>query len=120
MKRIPLLLMFLSIISLPIGAKDDIDLGYNNPPTNKENKNPRSIIIPVVASLDSDKLVILFDEFVSSRVMIEDTIQNSVIIDQTYPASTSIQVDLLTLPSGSYYLYIYAYDCWWLGEFELY
>lgn len=119
MKRIPLLLMFLSIISLPIGAKDDIDLGYNDPPTNKEYKKPRSIIIPVVASLDSDKLVILFDEFVSSRVMIEDTIQNSVIIDQTYPASTSIQVDLSALPSGSYYLYIYAYDCWWLGEFEL-
>ena len=63
MKRIPLLLMFLSIISLPIGATDDIDLDYNDPPTNKENKNPRSIIIPVVASLDSDKLVILFDEF---------------------------------------------------------
>ena len=51
---------------------------------------------------------------------IEDTIQNSVIIDQTYPASSSVQVDLSTLPSGSYYLYIYAYDCWWLGEFELY
>lgn len=119
MKRIPLLLMFLSIISLPIGAKDDIDLDYNNPPTNTEHKKPRSIIIPVVASLDSDKLVILFDEFVSSRVMIEDTIQNSVIIDQTYPASSSVQVDLSTLPSGIYSLHIYAYDCWWLGEFEL-
>ena len=119
MKRIPLLLMFLSIISLPIGATDDIDLDYNDPPTNKENKNPRSIIIPVVSSLDSDKLVILFDESVSSRVMIEDTIQNSVIIDQTYPASSSVQVDLSSLPSGNYYLYIYAYDTWWTGEFEL-
>ena len=85
---------------------------------NKNNKNQRSLEIPLSYNLVNDILQIQMCYPTNCSMIIVDSC-DSVIIDQTYPASTSIQVDLSALPSGSYYLYIYAYDCWWLGEFEL-
>ena len=84
----------------------------------KNNKNQRSLDIPLSFSLDNDMLLIQMCHSTPVEVIICNQI-DSVIFDQTYPASTSVQVDLSTLLSGSYYLYIYAYDTWWVAEFEL-
>lgn len=85
----------------------------------KNNKNQRSLDIPLSYNLVNGILQIQMCYPTNCSMIIVDS-YGSVVFDQTYPASTSIQVDLSALPSGSYYLYIYAYDCWWLGEFELY
>lgn len=119
MRKIYLLLMLTSLSCLSASAFGDLDLDPQDSPTNKEDKKPRSIIMPITASIDSNILVILYDELLSSRLVIKEEFHDVPVFDQTYPASSSVQVDLSLLPSGNYYLYIYAYDTWWTGEFEL-
>ena len=117
--RIRLLLMALvTLTPLHVFSENKPPIPIESDGDDKNNKNQRSLDIPLSYNLVNDILQIQMCYPTNCSMIIVDS-YGSVVFDQTYPASTSVQVDLSTLPSGSYYLYIYAYDCWWLGEFEL-
>lgn len=84
----------------------------------KNNKNQRTLEFPVSFCLENNFLNVEMYSPIISEILISNS-ENTVVFDQAYPASSSVQVDLSSLPSGNYYLYIYAYDTWWTGEFEL-
>jgi hypothetical protein len=110
-----LLMMFTSV---SFSADKSDNWKDSEPIPGGDDGKSRSVVADIVVHVEADLLSVDIPIQTTSRIVIENA-EECVVFDQTYPASSSVQVDLSTLPSGSYYLYIYAYDCWCVGEFEL-
>ena len=117
--KIRLLLMALvTLTPLHVFSENKPPIPIESDGDDKNNKNQRTLEFPVSFCLENNFLNVEMYSPIISEILISNS-ENTVVFDQVYPASSSVQVDLSSLPSGNYYLYIYAYDTWWTGEFEL-
>ena len=74
----------------------------------------------VSASIDQQVLTVSFSDVTASSVVVyEESDPDTVLFSQTYSPAYSVQANLTTLPTGDYVVEIYAFDEWWIGEFEI-
>jgi hypothetical protein len=111
-------LLFLALLSTLSYANDDIPLRQGNLPNPGDPTNPRSIEIPVTASIDGQVVTVSFSELTESQIVVTDSAELTV-YNHIYAPACSVQANLNSLPSGSYTLHIYAFGVWWYGDFVL-
>ena len=110
-------LLFLAVlIGQFVTAKDNIDLVMDSPGLDPED-DPRSVT-QVMASIDGQVVTVSFSELTESQIVVTDSAELTV-YNQIYAPACSVQVNLNSLPSGSYTLHIYAFGVWWYGLFTL-
>ena len=112
-----LLFILLSAFTFSAYAQH-IELKGGSIPEPGEPTNPRSIEIPVTASIDGQVVTVSFSELTESQIVVTDSAELTV-YNQIYAPACSVQVNLNSLPSGSYTLHIYAFGVWWYGLFTL-
>lgn len=116
-KRLFLTLLCAVLFSLP-GWSDGavIDLQRDDHITS----GSRSMEENLSAEIDNGLLSIYCSEATKLRVIISSTASPlTPIIDDSFDTSDSVTEDLSSLTSGRYTLHIYAYNCWWVGYFEI-
>ena len=80
----------------------------------------RTIIGVVTATKCEQALTLSFSDLTESSVMVyEASDPDTVLFSQTYAPAYSVQANLTTLPAGDYVVEIYAFNEWWIGEFEM-
>lgn len=72
----------------------------------------------VSASIDEHVLTVSFTDVTASSIVVYDA-TDTVVFSQTYSPAYSVQANLTTLPTGDYVVEIYAFNVWWIGEFEI-
>lgn len=72
----------------------------------------------VSASIDEHVLTVSFTDVTASSIVVYDA-TDTVVFSQTYAPAYSVQANLTTLPAGDYVVEIYAFNVWWIGEFEI-
>lgn len=112
-----LLITFLGAIIDVYGG--DIDLIPPFPPGDGNDGNGRSTEYVVTANYNEHYLSVGYNDFSSSRILIEESSTNNVVFDQQYGLNSGLQIDLSSIPIGNYILYIYVYGYWWIGEFSI-
>lgn len=76
--------------------------------------------VVVTASINQQVLTVSFtDATASSIVVYEESDPDTVLFSQTYAPAYSVQANLTTLPAGDYVVEIYAFNEWWIGEFDI-
>lgn len=74
----------------------------------------------VSASIDEQVLTVSFTDVTASSIVVYDaTDPDTVLFSQNYAPAYSAQADLTSLPAGEYVVEIYAFDEWWIGDFEI-
>lgn len=72
----------------------------------------------VVAIIDTHELIVTFSNITTSSVIIYGISDpDTILFTQSYSPAYSVQADLTSLPAGNYVVDIYAFGCWWTGEF---
>ena len=114
-KKNYLLLLIAAIVTLPVfGSKHEIQVRKNGTHTGSRSE------VVVSASIEDQVLTVSFsDATASSIVVYEESDPDTVLFSQTYAPAYSVQANLTTLPTGDYVVEIYAFDEWWIGEFEM-
>jgi hypothetical protein len=59
-----------------------------------------------------------FTDVTASSIVVYDA-TDTVVFSQNYTPAYSAQADLTSLPAGEYVVEIYAFDEWWIGDFEI-
>lgn len=111
-------LTILATTSLMSFANDEIPLRQGSIFEPGEPTNPRSIECEVMASTDGQVVTASYSELVASQIVVKNT-GNQIVFDQTYAPACSVEVNITSLPIGSYTIYIYVMDNWWYGQFEI-
>lgn len=109
------IMLFIALFTLSLYAKDDIIVrkkaGHETGSRTEE---------VVTASINQQVLTVSFtDATASSIVVYEESDPDTVLFSQTYAPAYSVQANLTTLPAGDYIVEIYAFNEWWIGEFEI-
>lgn len=74
----------------------------------------------VSASINEQVLTVSFSDVTASSIVVYDaTDPDTPLFTQNYSPAYSAQANLTTLPAGEYVVEIYAFDTWWIGEFEI-
>ncbi len=74
----------------------------------------------VTASINQQVLTVSFSDVTASSIVVyEESDPDNVLFSQTYTPAYSVQANLTTLPAGDYVVEIYAFNEWWIGEFEM-
>lgn len=104
-----------SIIALPLFAGEQIAIKVKaGPYTGSRSESV------VTASIDEQVLTVSFADVTASSIVVYDaTDPDTVLFSQIYAPAYSAQADLTSLPAGEYVVEIYAFDEWWIGEFEI-
>lgn len=104
-----------SIIALPLFAGEQIALRMK--PGSYTGSRSESA---VSASIDEQVLTVSFTDVTASSIVVYDaTDPDTVLFSQNYAPANSAQADLTSLPAGEYVVEIYAFDEWWIGDFEI-
>ena len=109
------IMLFAALFTLSLFAKDDIIVrkkaGHETGSRTEE---------VVTASINQQVLTVSFTDVTASSVVVyEESDPDTVLFSQTYSPAYSVQANLTTLPTGDYVVEIYAFDEWWIGEFEI-
>ena len=114
-KKNYLLLLIAAIVTLPVfGSQHEIQVKKKGTQTGSRSE------VVVNASIDQQVLTVSFTDVTASSVVVyEESDPDTVLFSQTYAPAYSVQADLTTLPAGDYVVEIYAFDEWWIGEFEI-
>ena len=109
------IMLFAALFTLSLFAKDDIIVrkkaGHETGSRTEE---------VVTASINQQVLTVSFSDVTASSIVVyEESDPDTVLFSQTYAPAYSVQADLTTLPAGDYVVEIYAFDEWWIGEFEI-
>lgn len=109
------IMLFAALFTLSLFAKDDIIVrkkaGHETGSRTEE---------VVTASINQQVLTVSFTDVTASSVVVyEESYPDTVLFSQTYAPAYSVQANLTTLPAGNYVVEIYAFDEWWIGEFEI-
>lgn len=113
-----LLLVIFLMISVSMSAQHGIDLKSGSVPTPGEQTNPRSSDNAVIASITNNIMVVSFCELTESQIIVTDS-TNMIVFSRNYTPAYSVQANLTPLSIGDYVVEIYAFDEWWIGEFEV-
>lgn len=115
MKKRIVLMILTSIIALPLFAGEQIALRMK--PGSYTGSRSESA---VSASIDEQVLTVSFTDVIASSIVVYDaTDPDTVLFSQNYAPAYSAQADLTSLPAGEYVVEIYAFDEWWIGDFEI-
>lgn len=112
-----ILFLLTVLIGQFVVAENNIPLVGDYPGLDPEDE-PRSSIVNVTASIESQVVTVSFNDLTTSQIVVTDS-SNQTVYNQMYSASYSVQADLTSLPTGNYTLHIYAYGEWWYGYFNL-
>ncbi len=119
MRKSIVFLLALFAVSIPLfGTEHDIRIS-------KDDHHTGSRTIPenlITASYDdeADCLYFTFSNATPSRTMVYSANDSqTALIQQSSLSGLSTTVDISSLPIGNYVLEIYAFDCWWIGYFEI-
>lgn len=117
-------LIIVGILSLPLYAgENSIALKKGADPYSGSSSGSRTIVDDIVtASYDdeADCLYFTFSNATPSRTLVYSTNDSqTALIQQSSLSGLSTTVDISSLPIGNYLVEIYAFDCWWIGYFEI-
>lgn len=114
--------VFLLVVSILVEhcllCADNIHLVQHDPPIIDPEDEPRSFVNQVFATIEANVLVVSFSDLSSSQIVVTDS-SDYMVYNQNYASSYSVRANLSLLPEGDYTLFIYAFDCWWYGYFEI-
>ena len=124
-KRLAILFGFLCLLIGSANAQD----GTNNPknvmiqPTDSVLEKPRSIIgtdAPTV-TLSGSILTFDFSSSTVAQIVVCSQSSHQIVFSDSYASTTQVVIDLEDegIGEGSYLLWLYAFDEWWIGEFEI-
>ena len=71
------------------------------------------------AYINGTTVTIVFSASTPSQVFIYNINDVNWTYAAQYAASTLIIIDFSAYPAGSYYICVYAFGTWWIGEFEI-
>ena len=114
-KRNYLLLLMAAIFSFPVfGAENEIQIRKKGTHTGSRTEEV------VSASINQQILTVSFSDVTASNIVVyEESDPETVVFSQNYTPAYSVQAYLTSLPTGDYLVEIYAFDEWWIGEFEI-
>ena len=114
-KRTFLSLLLTAVFSLPLFAGDQIALRIKSGHYTGSRSESA-----VIASINEQVLTVSFSDVTASSIVVYDaTDPDTPLFTQNYSPAYSAQANLTTLPAGEYVVEIYAFDTWWIGEFEI-
>lgn len=115
-KRNYLLLLIATVITLPLFAAEH-EITLRMKPGHQTGSRTEEV---VSASIDDQVLTVSFSDVTASSVVVyEELDPDTVLYSQNYAPAYSVQAYLTSLPVGDYVVEIYAFDEWWIGEFEI-
>ena len=115
-KRNFILLLLAAIITISLlAAENEITVRRKPGPfTGSRSENALS------ASINEQVLTVSFSDITTSRIVLyEATDPDTLLFNQNYTLAYSAQADLTSLPVGEYVVEIFAFDEWWIGDFEI-
>lgn len=114
-KKNILLLLLAVIVTLPVfGSKNEIQVRKKGTHTGSRTE------VIVNASIEDQMLTVSFSDVTASSIVVYDaTDPDTVLFSQNYAPAYSAQANLTSLPAGEYVVEIYAFDEWWIGDFEI-
>lgn len=115
-KKVFFSLLAAVLVSLPLIAGEN-DIFLRKKPGHETGSRSESA---VSASINEHVLTVSFSDVTASSIVVYDaTDPDTPLFTQNYSPAYSAQADLTTLPAGEYVVEIYAFDTWWIGEFEI-
>lgn len=109
------LLILAAVFTLPVFAHSQISLRKQS--GHQTGSRTEQV---VSASIDEQVLTVSFTDVTASSIVVYDaTDPDTVLFSQNYAPAYSAQADLTSLPAGEYVVEIYAFDEWWIGDFEI-
>lgn len=109
------LLILAAVFTLPVFAHSQISLRKQS--GHQTGSRTEQV---VSASIDEQVLTVSFTDVTASSIVVYDaTDPDTVLFSQNYAPAYSAQADLASLPAGEYVVEIYAFDEWWIGDFEI-
>lgn len=116
--RIFYFLLFFCFATLSASAYTSVELRKSSQGYDGKAELERSTDNSVEASLDDNILTLNFSSESCSYYVVYDSSSSTIICSGSFPADTEVSFTLpSTLPSGTYVLSVYAFGCWWTGEF---
>ncbi|MBR4594021.1 MAG: DUF3244 domain-containing protein [Bacteroidaceae bacterium] len=110
------LLLVAVLVSLPFFAAEN-EIFLRKKPGHETGSRTSTT---VTASIDGNLLNVSFSDLTASNIVVyEATNPDAMLFNQNYAPAYSAQANLSYLPSGDYVVEIYAFDEWWIGEFEI-
>ncbi|MBO7437048.1 MAG: DUF3244 domain-containing protein [Bacteroidaceae bacterium] len=119
MNKRTILMLFTLLTTFIKVQGGDIDLIPPFPPGDGNDGNGRSTEFVVTANYNDHYLTISFNDYSSSRIVVEESSTNVAVFDQQYGLNTGLHIDLSSVSLGGYTLFIYAYGYCWTGEFSI-
>ena len=120
MRRKVSLILFVAFISLSVNTAfaggDDIIL---LPLDSIEDIYGRSPVLEPIAMMDDGILTLEYPSPTTSEVVVTSVPAGTVVYTAQFNATTQVQINLASLPAGTYLLEVYAFDKWWWGEFVI-
>lgn len=114
------ILLFAAIFSSRLfAAENEVALRVKSGHETGSRSIPEKLI---TASYDDEAgyLYFTFSNATPSRTLVYSTNDSqTALIQQSSLSGLSTTVDISSLPIGNYLVEIYAFDCWWIGYFEI-
>ena len=116
MRKKNIILLILAVVfTLPVFAHSQISLRKQS--GHQTGSRTEQV---VSASIDEQVLTVSFTDVTASSIVVYDaTDPDTVLFSQNYAPAYSAQANLTSLPAGEYVVEIYAFDEWWIGDFEI-
>ena len=114
------IILFVAFISLSVntafaGGDDIILLPIDS--ITIEGSHGRSI--EPLAVMTDGILTLEYPSPTTSEVVVTSVPAGTVVYTAQFNATTQVQINLASLPAGTYHLEVYALGKWWWGEFEV-
>lgn len=119
MRKVILLLLTFLAVSIPLsGTEHDIRISKDDHHTGSRTSPDNW----VTATYDDETgyLYFTFSNATASKTLVYSANDSqTALIQQSSLSGLSTTADISSLPIGNYVVEIYAFDCWWIGYFEI-
>lgn len=107
------------LITLPLCAGEHEILIKEKPGPNTGSRTINGNSVSASYDDQNRTLTICFSDETASCVYIYSSTSHAPMIQENVILGYRTQVDASSLPIGEYIIEIYAFDCWWIGYFEI-